>query len=258
MKEIKNIKVIASYTFQEVLKSKVLYNIMFLGLGLLIVTYVAQQFTYGAPSRVALDFGVGALSLSSVGIAIFMGVGLISKEIENRTVYMIVSRPVKRSSFVLGRILGLNLILILNIFILSLLTLMVYFFTGGAFQPLILWTLLFIIIESTIVLLMVSLLSLMTSATLSVIVSIVLFFTGHGISEAQLTTFAQNRPGLKWILEAYHYVLPAFGKINTRDLLTYSQSVDSEYLFSALSYSIVYSSFLVLVTITIFEYKNLD
>ena len=136
MKELKNIKTIASYTFQEVLKSKVLYNIMFLGIGLLIVTYVAQQFTYGAPSRVALDFGVGALSLSSVGIAIFMGVGLLSREIENRTVYMIVSRPVKRSSFVLGRILGLNMILVLNILILSILTLLVYFLTGGSMNPL--------------------------------------------------------------------------------------------------------------------------
>src|SRR5690606_26795267 len=118
-------------------KSKILYNILFLGIGLLVVTYIAQQFTYGAPSRVALDFGIGVLSLSSVGIAIFMGVGLLSKEIENRTVYMIISRPVKRSSFVLGRILGLNFILLLNILILAALTLMVYFFTGGVIQPLI-------------------------------------------------------------------------------------------------------------------------
>lgn len=258
MKELKNIKTIASYTFQEVLKSKVLYNIMFLGIGLLIVTYVAQQFTYGAPSRVALDFGVGALSLSSVGIAIFMGVGLLSREIENRTVYMIVSRPVKRSSFVLGRILGLNMILVLNILILSILTLLVYFLTGGSMNPFIFWTIFFIVLESTLVLLVVSLLSLLTSSTLSVIVSIVLFFAGHGISEAKMTVFAQNRPILGWVLELYQYVLPAFGKINTRDLLTYNQSVDSGFLFSALSYSVIYSAFLIFLTITIFEKKNLD
>tara|TARA_Y100001936_G_C16046119_1_gene654739 strand:- start:112 stop:888 length:777 start_codon:yes stop_codon:yes gene_type:complete len=258
MKEIRKIRTIASYTFQEILKSKVLYNTLFLGVGLLIVTYVAQQFTYGAPSRIALDFGIGALSLSSVGIAIFMGVGLLSKEIENRTVYMTVSRPVKRSSFVLGRIIGLNLVLILNIFILSILTLMVYFLSGGAFQPLILWTIFFIIIESTMVLLLVSLLSLLTSTTLSVIVSIVLFFAGHGISEAQMTTFAQKRPALQWLLDVYHYALPAFGKINTRDLLLYSQNVESSFFWSALTYSMAYSAFLVLLTIVIFEKKNLD
>ncbi|MCO4755487.1 MAG: hypothetical protein KC478_13480 [Bacteriovoracaceae bacterium] len=258
MKELKKVQTVASYTFQEVLKSKVLYNIMFLGLGLLIVTYVAQQFTYGAPSRIALDFGVGALSLSSVGIAIFMGVGLLSKEIENRTVYMIVSRPVKRSSFVLGRILGLNLILVLNILILSLLTLTVYFLTGGAVQPLIFWTILFIVIEASMVLLVVSLLSLLTSATLSVILSLVIFFAGHAIKEAQMTTFTQNRPVLEWILDFYHVALPAFGKINTRDLLLYNQTVDGQFLMSALGYSFTYSAFLVALILIIFEKKNLD
>lgn len=258
MNELKKIKTIAFYTFREILKSKILYNILFLGIGLLIVTYVAQQFTYGAPSRVALDFGMGVLSLSSVGIAIFMGVGLLSKEIENRTVYMVISRPVKRSSFVLGRILGLNLILIMNILILSALTLAVYFATGGVFQPLILWTILFIIFEASLMLLVVSLFSLITSNTLSVILSIVVFFAGHAIKEAQMTTFAKNRPVLGFVLDVYHYVLPAFGKINTRDLLIYNQNVESSFLFQALGYSITYGLFLIFLSLFIFERKNLD
>lgn len=258
MKELNKIKVIAFYTFQEILKSKILYNILFLGLGLLVITYIAQQFTYGAPSRVALDFGMGTLSLSSVAIAIFMGVGLLSKEIENRTVYMVISRPVRRSSFVLGRILGLNLILILNILILSVLTLTVYFFTGGVLNPLIFWTILFIVFEASIMLLVVSLLSLVTSATLSVILSIVIFFSGHAIQEAQLTTFAQDRPFLNWLLDFYHVALPAFSKINTRDLLIYNQNVDISFLLKAVGYSVSYGFFLVLVSLIIFEKKNLD
>lgn len=258
MKDLLNIKNIAFYTFREILKSKVLYNILFLGLGLLIVTYVAQQFTYGAPSRVALDFGMGVLSLSSVGIAIFMGVGLLSKEIENRTVYMVISRPVKRSSFVLGRVLGLNLVLALNIFILSLLTLAVYFFTGGDLSPLIFWTILFIIIEAALMLLVVSLLSLLTSTTLSVILSIVVFFAGHAIKEAQLTSFAQKNHLIKLILEGYQYILPAFGKINTKDFLIYQQNIEQGFLYQALAYSIAYGTFLVLLTLIIFEKKNLD
>lgn len=258
MSELKKIKTIAFYTFREILKSKILYNILFLGIGLLIVTYVAQQFTYGAPSRIALDFGVGVLSLSSVAIAIFMGVGLISKEIENRTVYMVISRPVKRSSFVLGRILGLNLILILNILILSALTLAVYFFTGGEFQPLILWTILFIVFEASIMLLVVSLFSLVTSSTLSVILSVVVFLAGHAIKEAQLTTFTQERPFLRWILEFYHVALPAFGKINTRDLLIYNQSVETSFLLKAMGYSGAYALFLIFLSLIIFERKNLD
>ena len=115
MIDLKKIYTIAYYTFSEIIKSRILINVAILGLGLMILTYVAFSFTYGEASRVALDFGLGMLSLSSVGIAIFIGVGLLSKEIENRTVYMIISRPVPRYCFILGKILGLMGILILNI-----------------------------------------------------------------------------------------------------------------------------------------------
>ena len=101
MKELEKIYHIAKYTFVEIYKGKILYNVLLIGIGLILLTYVASEFTYGVPSRVALDFGLGTLYLSSVGIALFLGATLISKELENRTVYMILSRPLKRSSFLL-------------------------------------------------------------------------------------------------------------------------------------------------------------
>ena len=88
--------IVAYYTFKEILKSKILLNVFFVGLGLMLVTYVATEFTFGVPERVAVDFGLGMLSLSSLAISLFLGVGLLSKEIESRTVYMIISRPVPR------------------------------------------------------------------------------------------------------------------------------------------------------------------
>lgn len=258
MTELSKIFVVSRYTFKEILKSKILYNIGFLGVGLLLAVWIAQQFTYGEPERVALDFGVGVLSLSSVAIAIFMGAGLVSKEIENRTVYMVISRPVKRSSFVLGRILGLNMVLVLNILVLSALTLAVYFFSGGVFQPLIPWTILFVVLEASLMLLVVSLFSLLTSNTLSVILSIAVFVAGHAIGEAQKADFTEHRPLLQGMLEIYQFVLPAFGKINTRDLLIYNQNVDPDFLFTALAYALSYGTFLIFLSLFIFERKNLN
>jgi len=65
--------IIAAYTFKELLKSKILLNVFFIGLGLMLVTYVATEFTYGVPERVALDFGLGMLSISSLAISLFLG-----------------------------------------------------------------------------------------------------------------------------------------------------------------------------------------
>lgn len=258
MENLKKSYVIAYYTFKEILKSKILVNVAILGLGLMLVTYVAFSFTYGEASRVALDFGLGMLSLSSVGIAIFIGVGLLSKEIENRTVYMIISRPVPRHIFILGKICGLVSILILNIILLSALTLALYFFTGGEYYSLITWSIMFTILESVLVLLVVSTISLLTTPTMSVLVTIMVYISGHAVSEAKLTAFAKNIPGLIDVLDFYHFILPGFYRLNIKDFIIYKQSLPMSYLLGSSAYGILYAIFLCLLSMIIFERKNLD
>jgi ABC-type transport system involved in multi-copper enzyme maturation permease subunit len=258
MNELKKINIIAYYTFREIIKSRILLNALFLGIALLAVTFVAFNFTYGDPARVALDFGLGTLTLSSVGIAVFIGVGLLSKEIESRTVYMIISRPVKRYQFILGKIIGLSLVLILNILLLSLLTLSCYFFIGGDYYSIISWSIVFVMLESILVLLVVSTLSLITSPTLAVLFTIVLYVSGHSISSAKLTTFATNSTIFSNLLETYQFILPAFYKLNIKEFVIYKQSLSIEFILKTAAYGCIYSLFLILLSIIIFEKKNLD
>ncbi len=257
MMYLNKIAIIAYYTFREIIKSRVLLNTLILGLVLLFTTYVALSFTYGSPERVTLDFGMGMLSLSSVGIAIFMGVGLLSKEIESRTAYMIISRPVKRSAFILGKLLGLGSILTLNIFILSSFTLFLYFFVGGEFQPLILWTILFTILESLLVLFIVALFSLLSGQAISVIMTIGLYVSGHAIHSAK-EALADKSIVLNTLLEAYHYILPGFYKLNIKDFLLYQKELPYMYLLNIFTYGVIYSVALILLSVIIFERKNLD
>lgn len=249
---------IAKFTFKEVVKSKILLNTAFLGLGLLIVSYIAYSFTYGEPSRVALDFGLGTLSLSSVGIAIFIGVGLLSKEIESRTVYMIVSRPVPRFAFIVGKVLGLSGVLVINILILSSLTLLTYFSIGGEYNNLIFWCIWNTILESVLVLLLVGCFSLVTSQTLSVLYTITLYILGHAVAGALETQFVLKRQVLYSFLELYHFIFPAFYKLNVKDFVLYKNDLDLSYLLQTSSYAGIYSLFLVFLAILIFEKKNLD
>lgn len=253
-----NISTISYYTFKEIIKSKVLVNVLILGLLQLLVTYIAYSFTYGEPSRVALDFGIGTLNLSAIGIAIFMGVGLLSDEIENRTVYMIISRPVSRSSFILGRLLGLLSILIVNIVTLSVISLLLYFITGGDFQPLILWTIFATLLESMIVLIIVSLLSMLTSKTLSVLLTILIYILGNAIDAAKLLEFVKIRPLLGHILDAYHFLLPGFYKFNFKPYLLYKQSLSIEYLTTSIGYGLLYAIGLVFLSLYVFNKKDLD
>ena len=249
---------IAYYTFKEILKSKILFSVFMAGLGLMLVTYIATEFTYGVPERVALDFGLGMLSISSLAISLFLGVTLLSREIDSRTVYMVISRPVPRYAFILGKLLGLLGIQGLNVLLLSLMTLISVALLGGEISSLIYWAVGFIFIESLLLLLVVVLISLIANNILSSLLSTIVLILGHAVKETQNLTFAKNHPSLKLLLEVYHFVLPGFYKLNLKEFILYKTKLPLEYLFSSLAYGITYSGFLLVMIILIFNRKNID
>lgn len=250
--------IIAYYTFKEIWKSKILLNVFFVGLGLMIVTYVATEFTYGVPERVALDFGLGMLSLSTLGVSLFLGVGLLSKEIESRTVYMVISRPVPRYSFIIGKLMGLMGIQALNVLILSVMTMTATYFLGGQLNGLLFWAVGFIFLESLMLLLVVVLLSLMANNILSVLFALVLLLLGHAIRETQEISFIKTNPLVTKILDFYHFALPAFYKLNLKEFVIYKNELPLSFLLSSLAYGLIYSGFLLLVVVYLFRRKNLD
>ncbi len=249
---------VTNYTFKEIIKSKIMFVTLLIGLFIMLVTYVATEFSYGAPEKVALDFGLGMLSLSSLGISLFLGANLLPKEIDSRTVYMVISRPVPRWVFIIGKILGLTMILILNIILLATMTLICSSWMGGEINSLIFLSIFFTMLESIMLLLLVVFMSLLTSPLLSTVVSLTIWLLGHGIKETQNTLFVENRPYFKVILEFYHLVLPGFYKLNLKDFIVYNQTLPFSYISSSLLYGICYSLFLFLMIIYLFNKKNLD
>lgn len=258
MNTLSKIHTIALFTMRDILKSRILLNVFLIGLGMMLMTYVAAEFTYGVPSRVALDSGLGMLTISSLGIALFMGATLISKEIDSRTVYMIISRPVPRYAFICGKVFGLLAVLLINISLLSVMTLVSTTFLGGAIDSLVWWSIFFIFIESLLLLLVVLFFSLISNNILAIIISLVFLVLGHAIQDTQGTSFVQHRPMLGFVLEFYHLVLPGFYKLNLKDFVLYKQSLPLDYLIRSMTYGISYSGFLLFLIITIFEKKNLD
>lgn len=249
---------IARYTFSEFIKGKILFITVAVGLATMLMTFIATEFSYGVPEKIALDFGLGMLSLSSLAISIFMGANLLPKEIDSRTVYMVISRPVPRYVFICGKLLGLVAILAVNIILLSIMTLACATFLGGKIDSLILISIFYNFLESSLLLFVVVFFSLFSNITISIVFSILLLLSGHAIIETQDTLFVTGRPYLKTILDFYHLVLPAFYKLNLKDFVVYNQSLPTSYLVNTIVYGISYSVFLFLMIINIFNKKNLD
>ncbi len=249
---------VARFTLHELLKSKILFVTLFIGFLIAVATYVATEFTYGTPQKVALDFGFGMLSLSSLGISLFMGASLLPNELDSRTVYMVISRPVPRWCFILGKILGLMGVLAINVFILSAFTISCLLLLGGELNQAIIFTAAFNILESLLLLLVVVFLSLFLNSILSSSTAFLILFLGHAIQETQSITFVQNRAVFEYILKFYHFFLPAFYKLNFKDYLVYNTSIPQLEMLGSVLYGSTYCLGLILLIIFIFNRKNLD
>lgn len=255
---MKNLLTITKYTFLEVYRSKLLIGVLLLAIALVAISYVASEFAYGATEKVTLDVGMGILSLANIIIAIFIGSTLLSKEIEQKTLYMILSKPISRASFLLGKILGLSSVLILNSVVLGAITIGLYLYRNGDFSNLFLWSMLFSFFEAFIVLLFSVFFSLLTNTTLSVIYTISVFVVGHAINETSKILFAKLNVIITNIIDIGFLILPNFYKLNIKDFLIYEQTLPWSYLISTLLYAFFYSLAIMCLVTFIFKNKNLD
>nr|BDT26665.1 ABC transporter permease [Bacteriovorax sp. HI3] len=250
---------VTKFTFLEVYRSKLMMSLVFLAMGLLLVTYVASEFAYGAPAKVALDVGLGIMAISNLIIAVFIGSTLLSKEIDQRTLYMILSRPISRASFLIGKILGLSTVLLLNSFLLGVLSLGLYVYYGGeSLSSLFVWALYFSFLEAFIVLAFAVLFSLITNSTLSVIYTICIFIVGHALNETSKIFFVKISPFFKALLDIGTFFIPNFYRLNLKDFLIYKQSISLEYLLNTQLYIAFYLLALFATIIVIFKKRNLD
>ena len=255
---IQDILTVCRYTVKELYQSKILFNIVILGSVIILISYITTEFTYGTQQRVALDFGSGMAALAAVGIAIFGGANLISSEIESRTLYLILSRPISRNMFILGKIMGMTTILFVNVLVIYGLSISIYFFFGGEYNPLILWVFLFTFLESAIILILVVFLSLIMNKTLSILNGLTFFVLGHAASGSLELPFVATQPILQNLIKMYTYIFPNLSNLNIRPFLIYKKSLSGEYLLSALGYSLVYSLALIILTSLVFKKKQLD
>lgn len=255
---MKNIITIAKYTFIEVYRSKIMLGIVFLTIGMLIMTMFASAFAYGAPEKVALDFAIGMMSVANLLIAIFLGVTLISKEIDSRTLYMILSRPIGRFAFLLGKIFGLSTVILINTASLTFVGLLSYKYLGGVGEDLIYWVSFFSFAEAIIVMLFGIIFSLISTPSLASIFTMVVLVSGHTITATMNNFFTKSSNFTMLILKYSLFFIPDLDRINFKDFLIYKQSIQIDYLASSLVYVFSYVVVLLLIVSLIFSKKNLD
>lgn len=260
---------IAVSVFRESVRDKVLYNLVFFAVLLIAASVLLGQLTAGQEVKIIKDLGLSAMTVFGLFIAVFIGIGLVSKEVERRSIYALLTKPISRGQFILGKYLGLVLTLAVNLAVMGLALYAVLAVTewftaepiraaweAPALDPRLLKAMLLIFAQLALVTGVALLLSTFSSPLLSAALTFGLFVVGH--FNQDLKNFEQvvdSRP-LAWLLRALYYLLPNLSPFDVKSLVVHAQPVAWGYIGTTLAYALAYITALLAAATWIFSRRD--
>src|SRR3954463_858756 len=246
-------------TFREAVRDRVLYNLVFFALLLVGFTPLFGKISIGLERIVLVNLGLTAITLFGIVIAIFIGTGLVSKEIDKKTLYTVLARPVRRWEFILGKYAGLAGTLAVNTFFMAIGFLIALLYVTHSFSRAdasLFAALYFIGLEFLVITAIAMLFSTFSSPLFSAVFSFSLFVIGSFAED--LRGFAGLTEGAaKWIVLAISYVVPNFGAMNVVSQVAHQQSIATSLLVKNSIYALLYSAAALSAAILIFERRDL-
>jgi ABC-type transport system involved in multi-copper enzyme maturation permease subunit len=253
---MKRIKAIFENTFKESLRQKILLLLVIFALLMIAVSVFLEPFALGEAPKIMRDFGLAAASLFGVLTTIIVGSALIHKDIEKRTLYTVLVKPVRRSEIVIGKFLGLGALVTILVLAMLVIHQIVLFIHEGRLDPYLLISFPFTVIEISVMLGILLLFSSFSSVTLTSVMGVILFVVGHAMPDLKLFADTTRVAGLKEIAYGVYYVLPNLENFNYRIDLAYKIPLQTDQILFSVCYGVIYTVFLLYLTTLIFERRE--
>jgi ABC-type transport system involved in multi-copper enzyme maturation permease subunit len=250
---------IAGNTFREAVRDRVLYNLVFFVLILTAAAVFIGELSGGQERKIVVDLGLSAILLFGVFIAIFVGVGLVYKEIERRTVYAIFAKPVGRGEFLLGKYLGLCLTLLVNVAVMGAGVSLALIYVKRGWDPLALsiWPAVLLLYVELMILTGVALLfSSFSSPALSALLTFFVFIIGHFSADLKSLATSLGGNAAKWFFAALYYLLPNLANLSFIAPAAHGQLPQAGQVTITILYSIIYIIVILAATTMIFSRRN--
>lgn len=250
------IRAIALNTFKEAVRNKIFYLLIFFGIFFSLSSKLISMLTIGDTLKILKDIGFASINFFSVLIAIFTGINLVYKEIEKKTVYFILSKPVDRRDFIMGKFLGLALTMFVALIIMiSVFSIFILMFSG-IFDPGILLFFVFLFAELLIIISISILFSSFSTPILSSIFTIILYLIGHVIWTFNEFKDKLINPIQKFFAYFIYYLFPNLEKFNIKSALVMNDPISIKIVFSTLAYGLFYVTAILLISIHIFKRRE--
>jgi ABC-type transport system involved in multi-copper enzyme maturation permease subunit len=248
--------VLANNTFREVIRDRILYALVIFALLLIGLSLALGQLSFAEQSRISANFGLSAIHLGAVVLAIFVGSNLVYKEIEKKTILTILVRPISRLQFILGKALGLSMVILTMTAGLGLILALVFYGLGMPIDEKLFLVLAGLFTESMVLLGLTILFSMITTPLLVVAFSVCVFLIGHWHASLEFFAGKSDNAVLSPIAWFVKYFTPDLERVNWKDLVLYDQPLDLAARGTSIAYGLAWFAFSVALAALLFRRKD--
>jgi ABC-type transport system involved in multi-copper enzyme maturation permease subunit len=263
------VRVVAVNVFRESVRDRVPYNLVLFAVLLIASSYLLGQLTAGQDVKIIKDLGLAATSVFGLFIAIFIGIGLVSKEVERRSIYALLSKPVSRAQFITGKYAGLVLTLAVNVTVMAvalyaILGYMVWTepptiragWDAPGIDPALLKAIFLIFIELMLVTAIALFFSTFSSPLLSAALTFGLYIAGHFNADLKNFERVVSSKTAAQLARAVYHVLPDLSAFDVKTEVVHGLPVTLGYVSSTTLYGLAYVAALLLVSTVIFARRD--
>lgn len=262
---------VAVITYKEGIRNRAIYGIAILALTLVAVNILVSGMIPQDVGKVSVDFGLASISFSGLLLVLFVGINLMAKDLDRRTIYMVLARPISRGQYILGKFLGLCLLLVSAVGCLSLFSLASIFllkqlhpdyfvrFSPGSIALAIVFILLMLILLAAVSILFAS---FTTTSFVTFILTILTYIVGHGIGAVRELMCSADVIGIeispmtKKIVDLAYYIFPNLSLFDIKTQAAHALSIPMAHVAWVFLYFAIYTSLSVFLAALIFARRE--
>lgn len=266
---MRTIGTIAGAVFKESVRDRVPYAMVVFAVLLMAASYLIGQLTAGQDMKTIKDLGLAALSIFGLFIAVFIGIGLVSKEVEKKSVFGLLSKPVSRTQFILGKYAGLVMTLAVNLGVMTLAYYGVLFYmwmtatvaaragwSTPALDPRLLIAAGLIFAELMLVTALALFFSTFSSPLLATLLTLGLWVAGHFNADLRNFENVVNSAAAAGLARALYYLLPNLAPFDVKAEAVYGAPIGARHVVYTLAYAVIYISALLTAAAAIFRRRD--
>ena len=253
---IERVSGVALNTFRESIRDKVLVTLIVFAVLVMGSARVIQPLALGEEAKVIKDLGLSAITLFCVLIAILVGGRIVYKEVEKRTIYIMLAKPVRRWEFILGKYLGLMAVLAVSLVVMTAAFYAILLVMGVGVELPLLLAVLMTFFELAILTAVAVLFSTFSTPITGAVFTFAVYFVGHLTRDLKLLAAMSPSVVVKVVSQFLYYVLPNLSNFNIRGEVVYGAVLDPYALLLSGLYALVYTATLLLISTAIFNRKE--